>query len=84
MKKLALIAFSMIFASAAADAQINMNRLNNAAKRAAERAVERKVEEKVEDAVYDENWQSWGIIAFRLPIQLPVNCSTAMVSAVFS
>lgn len=53
MKKFALIAFGVVFASVAADAQINMNRLNNAAKRAAERAVERKVEEKVEDAVYD-------------------------------
>lgn len=53
MKKLALIAFSMIFASVGVDAQINMNRLNNAAKRAAGRAVERKVEEKVEEAVYD-------------------------------
>ncbi|MBO7476308.1 MAG: hypothetical protein J6U04_00070, partial [Salinivirgaceae bacterium] len=51
MKKLALIAFSMIFASAAADAQINMNRLNNAAKRGAERAVERKVEKEVNKAV---------------------------------
>ena len=47
MKRLALIAFSMIFASVAADAQINMNRLNNAAKRGAERAVERKVEKEV-------------------------------------
>ena len=51
MKKIALIVFSMIFASAAADAQINMNRLNNAAKRGAERAVERKVEKEVNKAV---------------------------------
>ena len=51
MKRLALIAFSMIFASVAADAQINMNRLNNAAKRGAERAVERKVEKEVNKAV---------------------------------
>ena len=56
MKKIALIAFGVIFASVAADAQINMNRLNNAAKRAAERAVERKVEEKVEDYLLHAGW----------------------------
>ena len=53
MKKLALIVFGVIFASVSTEAQINMNRLNNAAKRGAERAVERKVEKEVNKAVED-------------------------------